>query len=52
MWFEAKHEHLKQLAAITGNFTNIPWTLADKHQLCLGAAPADKDSHSYRSQQK
>ena len=33
MRFEAKHERLKRLATSLGNFTNIPWTLALRHQL-------------------
>ena len=33
MRFEAKHERLKRLAKSLGNFTNIPWTLALRHQL-------------------
>ena len=32
MRFEAKHERLKKLAACLGNFINIPWTLASRHQ--------------------
>ena len=33
MRFEAKHERLKRQATSLGNFTNIPWTLALRHQL-------------------
>jgi len=33
MRFEAKHERLKKLAMGIGNFTNVPWTLATRHQL-------------------
>ena len=29
MRFEARHERLKRLASVIGNFTNIPWTLAN-----------------------
>lgn len=32
MRFEAKHERLKRLASILGNFTNVPWTLTNRHQ--------------------
>ncbi|KAK3741665.1 hypothetical protein QZH41_016249 [Actinostola sp. cb2023] len=33
MRFEAKHRHFKQLASVLGNFTNLSWTLAERHQL-------------------
>ena len=33
MRFEAKHGRLKKLASCIGNFTNIAWSLADRHQL-------------------
>ena len=44
MRYEAKHSHLKKLAQNLGNFINIPWTLASRHQKwqCyhwLGAEP-------------
>ena len=32
MRFEAKHNHLKKLAQNSGNFINIPLTLASRHQ--------------------
>ena len=32
MRYEAKHNHLKKLAQNIGNFINIPWTLACRHQ--------------------
>ena len=32
MHFEAKHNHLKNLAQHIGNFVNISWTLACGHQ--------------------
>ena len=31
--FEAKHKYFKRLAHIIGNFTNICYTLATRHQL-------------------
>lgn len=32
MRYEAKHSYLKQLAQNLGNFINIAWTLASRHQ--------------------
>ncbi len=32
MRYEAKHEGFKRLASIIGNFVNIGWTLANRHQ--------------------
>jgi len=32
MRFEAKHNYLKKLAQNLGNFTNIAWRLANRHQ--------------------
>lgn len=32
MRYEAKHNHLKKLAQNIGNFINIEWTLACRHQ--------------------
>ncbi len=32
MRFEAKHKHFKQLASIIGNYINLPYTLAMRHQ--------------------
>lgn len=32
MRFEAKHRYFKQLATAIGNYTNLPWTLAERHQ--------------------
>ena len=32
MRYEAKHNHLKKLAQNIGNFINIAWTLASRHQ--------------------
>ena len=31
--FEAKHKYFKQLAHVMGNFTNICYSLATRHQL-------------------
>lgn len=33
MRYEAKHSYFKKLAQNVGNFINIPWTLAMRHQL-------------------
>ena len=33
MRYEAKHSYFKKLAQNVGNFINIPWTLATRHQL-------------------
>ena len=33
MRYEAKHCHFKRMASIIGNFTNLPYTLAKRHQL-------------------
>ena len=30
--FEAKHNYFKKLAISLGNFKNLPWTLAGRHQ--------------------
>lgn len=35
MRFEAKHNYLKKLAQNLGNFINISWTLANRHQQWL-----------------
>ena len=35
MRFEAKHHEFKRLAAHLGNFTNLPYSLAKRHQECL-----------------
>ena len=32
MRYEAKHRYFKQLARVTGNFKNMPKTLAERHQ--------------------
>ena len=32
MRFEAKHNYFKKLAIGLGNFKNLPWTLAGRHQ--------------------
>lgn len=32
MRYEAKHNHLKKLSQNIGNFINIAWTLANRHQ--------------------
>lgn len=32
MRYEAKHSYFKRLAAYMGNFTNVAFTLADRHQ--------------------
>lgn len=32
MRYEAKHNYLKNLAQRLGNFKNIAWTLASRHQ--------------------
>ena len=32
MRYEAKHNHLKKLAQNIGNFINVAWTLACRHQ--------------------
>ena len=33
MRYEAKHSYFKKLAQNVGNFINVPWTLATRHQL-------------------
>lgn len=33
MRFEAKHSYFKKLAQNIGNFINVPWTLAMRHQM-------------------
>jgi len=33
MRYEAKHSYFKKLAQVMGNFINIPYTLAKRHQL-------------------
>ena len=32
MRYEAKHRYFKRLASFMGNFTNVPYTLAARHQ--------------------
>lgn len=32
MRYEAKHSYFKRLASYMGNFTNVAFTLADRHQ--------------------
>ena len=32
MRYEAKHNYLKKLAQNVGNFINVAWTLASRHQ--------------------
>lgn len=32
MRYEAKHRYFKRLAAFMGNFTNVPYTMAERHQ--------------------
>jgi hypothetical protein len=32
MRFVAKHRYFKQLATAIGNYANLPWTLAERHQ--------------------
>lgn len=32
MRFEGKHHHFKHIANVTGNFKNIPLTIAKRHQ--------------------
>ena len=41
--FEAKHKYFKHLAAIMGNFTNITYSLALRHQLQHCYLSLDKD---------
>ena len=33
MRYEAKHSYFKKLAQSIGNFINLPWTVAMRHQL-------------------
>lgn len=33
MRYEAKHSYFKQIARVTGNYINPPWTLAYRHQV-------------------
>ena len=37
MWFEAKHQQLKQIPKITKNFQNLPKTLVERHQSVVRA---------------
>lgn len=34
MRYEAKHRYIKHLAAFIGNFTNLPLSMAERHQIC------------------
>ena len=43
MRYEAKHNHLKKLAQNIGNFINISWTLACRHQYWLCYKWMDND---------
>lgn len=31
--YEAKHKYFKKTAQAVGNFINLPWTLATRHQM-------------------
>ena len=33
MRYEAKHSYFKKLAQSVGNFINLPWTVAMRHQM-------------------
>ena len=35
MRYETKHQYLKRLAVVTGNFINLPYTLSKRHQESL-----------------
>ena len=35
MRYEAKHSYFKQLSRSIGNYINLPWTLANRHQLLM-----------------
>ena len=43
MRYEAKHSYFKKLAQNVGNFINVPWMLATRHQLwqcyTIGSTP-------------
>ena len=43
MRYEAKHNHLKKLAQNVGNFINVAWTLASRHQYWQCLQFMDKD---------
>ena len=47
MRYEAKHSYSKKLAQNVGNFINVPWTLAMRHQLwqCYQWMNSDTLSH-------
>ena len=47
MRYEAKHSYFKKLAQNVGNFINVPWTLAMRHQLwqCYQWMNSDTLSH-------
>lgn len=49
MRFEAKHREFKRLAAHLGNFTNLPYTLAKRHQegLCYRLQTAEGSLTSF-----
>lgn len=47
MRFEAKHSHFKSLSYLMGNFTNLPYSLAMRHQQlqCYEKSTGFKASH-------
>ena len=46
MRFEAKHHYFKKLSTVIGNYTNLPFTLAMRHQqwLCYQLQSANHES--------
>ena len=49
MCFEAKHHEFKRLAVYLGNFTNLPYSLAKRHQegLCYRLQTSEGDLSSF-----
>lgn len=43
MRYEARHSYFKKLAQNIGNFINLPWTLAMRHQLLQCYYHAEKE---------
>jgi len=42
--YEAKHKYFKKLSQSIGNYINLPWTLASRHQMLQCYYHASKNS--------
>lgn len=55
MRYEAKHSYFKTMAAYMGNFTNVAYTIADRHQThnCYlnNSASGNVENNLYRAKE-